>query len=234
MTEGGGPQHLPGTLVRCTPEGAALQFFVTNPRDPIQACHLRGAFFEPEELRLIAPHIPPGAVIADIGANIGNHALFFEHVAQARRVVLFEANADAAAHLRLHGRLNRCQTWDEQFLGLALAAGPGRMAQQVPDPDNLGGAQFQPDPAGATRCIAGDAALAGQRVDFIKIDVEGGEMAVLAGLSATVACWRPTLFIELCAPHWPQFNAWLDATGYRVLDSYERYPGLPNLLVKPA
>ena len=42
MTGGSDPQHLPGTLVRCTPEGAALQFFVTNPRDPIQACHLRG------------------------------------------------------------------------------------------------------------------------------------------------------------------------------------------------
>jgi FkbM family methyltransferase len=228
------PQHLPGTLVRCTAEGAALEFFVTNPRDPIQACHLRGEFFEPDELRLIAPHIPPGAVIADIGANIGNHALFFEHAVRARRVVLFEANPDAAMHLRLHGRLNRCRTWDESFLGLALAAGPGRMARQVPDPDNPGGAQFHPDPAGATRCIPGDAALAGQRVDFIKIDVEGGEMAVLAGLAATVACWQPTLFIELCAPHWPEFNAWLDAAGYRVVDSYERYPGLPNLLVKPA
>lgn len=230
----GGPQHLPGTLVRCRAEDAEIEFFVTNPRDPIQACHLHGAFFEPEELRLMARHIPPGAVIADVGANIGNHALFFEHAAHAQRVVLFEANPDAVRHLRLHGRLNRCQTWDEQFLGLALAAGPGRMAQQVPDPDNLGGAQFHPDPAGATRCIPGDAALAGRRVDFIKVDVEGGEMAVLAGLAATVACWQPTMFIELCAPHWPQFDAWLAATGYRVVDSHERYPGLPNLLVKPA
>ena len=104
------PQHLPGTLVTCTAEGAAVQFFVTNARDPIQACHLRGEFFEVEELRLLAPHIPPGAVIADIGANIGNHAMYFDRVAQARRVVLFEANPDAATHLRLHGRLNRCTT----------------------------------------------------------------------------------------------------------------------------
>lgn len=230
----GVPQHLPGTIVTCTAEGAAVQFFVTNPRDPIQACHLRGEFFEAEELRLLAPHIQPGAVIADIGANIGNHALYFTQAAQARRVVLFEANPDAAAHLRLHGRLNQCTSWDDSFLGLALAAGPGRMAKHLPDPDNLGGAQFQPAPAGTVRCIAGDAALAGQRVDLIKIDVEGGEMAVLAGLSATIATWQPVLFIELCAPHWPEFNAWLDAQSYRVVDSYERYPGLPNLLVKPA
>ena len=234
MTAPAAPEHLPGTLVRCRIGGAALQFFVTNPRDPIQACHLRGEFFEPDEISLIAPHIPPGAVIADIGANIGNHALFFEHLAGAREVVLFEANPDAAALLRLNGRLNACRTWDERFLGLAAAAGPGRMAKTLPDPDNLGGTQFHPDPAGATRCIAADSALAGRRVDFIKVDVEGGEMAVLAGLRHTIACWQPTLFIELCAPHWPEFNAWMDAAGYRVADSYERYPGLPNLLVTPA
>ena len=44
------------------------------------------------------------------------------------------------------------------------------------------------------RCTPEGDALATHRVDLTKIDVEGGKMAVLPGLEATVACWNRLQF----------------------------------------
>jgi FkbM family methyltransferase len=71
---------------------------------------------------------------------------------------------------------------------------------------------------------------------FIKIDVEGHELAVLAGAEATLARHIPNLLIECNDEHQPdavkRLGAWLDAHGYnarfvddgelRPIDEYER------------
>ena len=73
-------------------------------------------------------------------------------------------------------------------------------------------------------------------VGFIKIDVEGHELAVLAGAAATLARHTPNLLIECNDEHQPdavnRLGSWLDAHGYtavfvdgrelRGLDEYER------------
>jgi FkbM family methyltransferase len=73
-------------------------------------------------------------------------------------------------------------------------------------------------------------------VGFIKIDVEGHELAVLAGAEATLARHTPNLLIECNDEHQldavKRLGAWLDAHGYnavfvddrklRPIDEYER------------
>jgi FkbM family methyltransferase len=73
-------------------------------------------------------------------------------------------------------------------------------------------------------------------VGFIKIDVEGHELAVLAGAAATLARHTPNLLIECNDEHQPdavkRLGAWLDAHGYtamfvddrelRPIDEYQR------------
>ncbi|BCY11419.1 FkbM family methyltransferase [Actinoplanes sp. L3-i22] len=61
------------------------------------------------------------------------------------------------------------------------------------------------------------------RLDFMKIDVEGGELHVLHGASATVDRFRPTIFIEIEARHTDRYDYtpadivdWLTARGYRM------------------
>ncbi len=55
-------------------------------------------------------------------------------------------------------------------------------------------------------------------VGFIKIDVEGHELAVLAGAEATVTRHKPTVLIECNDEHQPdavvRLGAWLDCHGY--------------------
>jgi FkbM family methyltransferase len=61
------------------------------------------------------------------------------------------------------------------------------------------------------------------RLDFMKIDVEGGELHVLHGAAATVERFRPTIFIEIEARHTERYEytpddivAWLTGRGYRM------------------
>ncbi|HZE13343.1 MAG TPA: FkbM family methyltransferase [Chthoniobacterales bacterium] len=63
-------------------------------------------------------------------------------------------------------------------------------------------------------------------VGFIKIDVEGHELAVLAGAEATLARHTPNLLIECNEEHQPdavnRLGAWLDAHGYTAVFLDER------------
>jgi FkbM family methyltransferase len=67
-------------------------------------------------------------------------------------------------------------------------------------------------------------------VGFIKIDVEGHELAVLAGAAATLARHKPNLLIECNDEHQPdavkRLGAWLDSHGYTAmfLDNHELCP----------
>ena len=67
-------------------------------------------------------------------------------------------------------------------------------------------------------------------VGFIKIDVEGHELAVLAGAKATLARHTPNLVIECNDEHQPdavkRLGEWLDAHGYSAvfLDDRELRP----------
>jgi FkbM family methyltransferase len=58
-------------------------------------------------------------------------------------------------------------------------------------------------------------------VGFIKIDVEGHELAVLEGAAATIARHTPNLLIECNDEHQPdavkRLGAWLDAHGYTAV-----------------
>ncbi|MFD9893441.1 FkbM family methyltransferase [Amycolatopsis sp. NPDC059027] len=61
------------------------------------------------------------------------------------------------------------------------------------------------------------------RLDFLKIDVEGGELHVLQGGEQTVETFRPTMLVEIEARHTERYAytpddvvRWLTARGYRM------------------
>ena len=70
------------------------------------------------------------------------------------------------------------------------------------------------------------------RVDFLKIDVEGMEMSVLAGAAGLIGSWRPLIFIEIANRNTPAFMAWLDGAGYRVARIFTD-KGHANYLLAP-
>lgn len=130
----------------------------------------------------------------DIGANIGNHAMFFAPL--YREVWAFEPNPRTFTLLQLNAQLApnvRCFN-----LGLSDVAGIATLS--VPA-HNIGMATLQPGAPGvAVPCtlqrLDDLPGLAAQCVALVKIDVEGHEPAALRGALAMLRRDRPVVVFE--------------------------------------
>jgi FkbM family methyltransferase len=224
----------PGGVVHISYEGTPYDVFVLDANDHIaQMLMKHGSFYEKEELELIRKHVPENAFVIEVGANIGNHTIYFEKVLRCRNNIVFEPNPPAVRALRLTMQLNGLQRVDTSYLGLALSDGNGNGEMSTPA-TNLGGASFSPNEDGSIRCVAADDLLGDQVVaDFIKIDVEGTEMRVLAGMKQLISRCRPLMFIEVDASNEDAFHEWLQTWAYEIRESYKRYRPNKNYLVAP-
>lgn len=220
----------PGGVVHFCYEGARYDIFVLDANDHIARHLLKGSFYETEELELIRKHVPANASVVEVGANIGNHTVYFEKVLRCRRNVVFEPNPQAIAALRLTLQLNGLRRVDTSHLGVALSDREGLGELLIPS-TNLGGASFEHHATGSIRCLPGDTVLGRSPVDFIKIDVEATEMQVLAGMRKLISRCRPTIFIEVDAANEEAFHEWREQEGYDILESYKRYKPNRNYLI---
>ena len=230
----GRPAVLDGLqLVLARIHGRDVRFVSDRRRDPIQRAHRAGAFYEAEELEVIRRAVPPGAVFVDIGANVGNHSLFAGMFLAPRCIVPVEPNPVASrlllANLSLNGLMGMT---DLRGIGIGLADAAAEGAAMAPRVTNLGAARMQAA-GGAIPVRRGDDLLAGLVPDFIKIDVEGMEIAVLRGLDGTIAAHRPTLFVEVDNANADAFGAWCQAHAYVARGRWRRYRTNENVLIMP-
>ena len=149
----------------------------------------------------VAGLLPPAPIIFDIGANIGVTAAMFSAIRPAATVHCFEPSPSALPSLHStveHNRLN-C-TIHELALGasqgeLAFMDNPTSASASHLSVDNttLGDAQHR---VKVSTLDAETTELDLPRLDFIKIDVEGFECDVLTGAKATLARYKPQVFVE--------------------------------------
>jgi FkbM family methyltransferase len=232
--ETGRAESIAVTVVSSDMAGKTVRFAVEDASDIIQSHHAAGRFYEPEELSIIREHFPLGGVFCDIGANIGNHAVFAALFMGAASVLAFEPNPKALRLLRLNLLLNGVQgIVDLSHAGIALGRAAGRAAMETPE-FNLGGTKLdEGNLEGTVEIRTGDSLIAGRTVDFLKIDVEGMEMAVLDGLARTIARCRPPIFIEVFDESIAALEQWAAANGYRVAETYRRYLACKNFMLVP-
>ncbi len=222
-----------GQVVRSVIWGQPVYFTVTNPNDAIQRKHRAGRFYEPQELDLIRACFRPGQVFCDIGANIGNHTLFALKFMFAARAILFEPNPVAIELLRSNLQLNGVEDLcDLSHLGYGLSDSIATGLTINASPNNLGGGRMEKGD-GTLQTLRGDDALGSTPVDFIKIDVEGMEMQVLAGLAGTIATRQPAMFIEVDNENADAFARWLVENSYVVRAKHKRHKLNENYLIVP-
>ncbi len=77
-------------IVQVEHGGRAYRFLSADRNDLIQSIHCGGALYEEEELEIIRDHFDAPEVFVDVGANVGNHAMFAAGALAARRVIAFE------------------------------------------------------------------------------------------------------------------------------------------------
>jgi FkbM family methyltransferase len=213
----------PGHVLRFSAPGGQ-EIAMTLPQaqsDFVQRMILRHyTFYEARLLALIQANLPigPQSVVCDLGANIGNHTLFFALVLGVAKVIAVEPQPNVHATLERNIALNQLEgrvVTHRAMLG--DAAGSGRIAKF--NPRNLGGTAFAVG-EGEIPMVTLDSLIDAvdlDRLDLIKIDVEGMQHAVLLGGEAVIAARRPPLWIEIHAnePSAPETLAWLDRLGYR-------------------
>ncbi|QOG05430.1 FkbM family methyltransferase [Aureimonas sp. OT7] len=197
----------------------------------IERQQTRGQFFEADELAWLSRRLGPGRVIADIGANTGNHTIFFAGPMQAARVIPFEPLPDAAAMLSRAVAWNRLANVDLSMLHHGVGARPLAMRAERSERGGLGATRLVEDVTGDIKVQPLDALLTGP-VDFLKIDVEAMEMDVLSGAKGVIARNRPAIFIEVAEITADAFRIWLGENDYGVERVFSD-KGHTNLLVLP-
>ena len=147
--------------------------------------------YEPKVLQAFADLIRPGMVVHDVGANVG----LFTLVAAGRGAFVhaFEPLPRNARLLREHVSRN-----DFEERVTVVEAAVGRVSGTARFRTESTGLEGAMDPRGERE--VGVVALDDRQPpdpQVIKIDVEGGELDVLAGAAHLIHRARPTIFLEL-------------------------------------
>ncbi len=180
---------------------------------------------------LLEARIKPGMTVVDIGANQGLYTLLFSRLTGKEGTVLaFEPDDLLHAALRENVAFNQADNVESFRLGLGskrdtltlyrslLNSGDNRLAAKSAAAGPREGVQVQIERL--------DQVLAGRRIDFVKMDVQGWEMEVFRGMQGLLdapANARMAIYFE----YWPQglrdagadpneLLAFLDRNGFTI------------------
>ena len=177
-----------------------------------------------EILRVLDRLLVPGMVVVDAGANIGEVSLFAaKRVRPGGRVFSFEPVPELATRLRHHVELNGFAVVEVIERGLADREGkaniytPGMPFRDGTMHDGMATLYASADrgtlvgsiPLTTLDAFAHERGL--NRIDLLKVDVEGAELPVLGGAREVLDVHRPWVIVEV-----QQETS--EAAGYRHRD----------------
>jgi FkbM family methyltransferase len=206
-----------------------------DPRDLVPLSLLRSEEWQTEVWDSLLPALPKGAVFLDVGAHIGIFTLkASQEVGREGKAIAFEPNPETAMLLRDNVAANHMEnvtveeiacTDKEQPLTLYAAPIVNTGASSL-SPDNARyGAGPPPRPFQVRGRRIDDVVreLNLNRVDAIKIDVEGAELEVLRGAVETLRHFHPKIVVEIVPAQLASFHttpedvaALIKSTGYTM------------------
>jgi FkbM family methyltransferase len=180
-----------------------------NPSDFVESFFYWTAEFEPWNWYHLSRIITPGSIVCDIGANFGFYTVMIARQLQGTggRVFAFEPCKETFERLETNVRLNNLRSVatvlstalsDRQGVGF-LEQEQNQILSAARSATRNSGARFvshrgEPIALETLDNIYRQGAM--QRLDVIKIDVEGHELAVLNGATEVIEQFRPALMIE--------------------------------------
>ena len=181
------------------------------------ACHLMlDGFWEMWLTQFLARHVTPGMTVVDVGANFGYYTLLMgDLVGAAGQVIAVEPNPEAASLLQETVLLNGHRT-RTRVVPHALGASAGRGWLYAPDgePKNAALVDVEHLPGGRTVEVStltlDEVVLPYAKVDLVKIDAEGGEQGIVAGMRQLIARDRPAIVLEFNAARYADPRRFLD------------------------
>jgi FkbM family methyltransferase len=193
-----------------------IRLEVVHPDDVIaREIAKRATFFELDLLEHLALFGPRGGVFVDVGANIGNHSVFFGKFL-AHHVVAIEPHPALGGILRRNLEANAIRNASVLPFAVGARRAEGRItpsagrlnigatrvvalydAEQAAEQNPAETPDTVPVRPLDEALLALDPAAREQPVTLVKIDVEGMELDVLHGASELLSRQRPQLVIEL-------------------------------------
>jgi FkbM family methyltransferase len=176
------------------------------------------------ELRILGRWVRPGDLVVDVGANMGQYSSELSRLVRpGGNVVAFEASPSTA---RLTARTLAGTGVKLHVCALSDRNGTASLELFADNDGNLIRGHTRLTGAGTPRLAAQSETTETCRLDdvlkdraqpvrFMKIDVEGHELEVLAGAAQVLGKDRPVLLIEANnAEHFHQLDQTLSALGY--------------------
>lgn len=209
--------------------------------------------WEPFVVGSLGAFVRPGDICVDVGANGGYLSLMMASFAGPEgRVLSFEPQHEMVEKLRRNCDLNPTLAASIEIFPCGLGNTPGTMFISPDKGIGLGNAALSSTRTPATTHSVEVQKLDSfglERVDCLKVDVEGMELAVLQGAEETITRCRPHLIVETLRTHPPErhkpIEDYLRSLGYRLygLDlqaeefvaiGYPHYPQDDTIALHPA
>jgi len=206
--------------------GVGAQIMETGHYDPRDVATLK------DLLLCRKDHFGPGVVALDCGANIGVHTVEWAKLMKGWGSVI-AIEAQERLFYALAGNLTLQNCFNARAIWAAVSDTPGEI--QIPEPNYtqqgsfgsfelkarigtefIGQAIDYGKPTSTVKTLMIDG-LGLERLDLLKIDVEGMEAEVLQGGAETIARCKPILFVETIKSDKDTICAALRNEGYRIL-----------------
>lgn len=220
-----------GRFLMRMPAQTGGSLFVCDLRDSMSRQVCFAGQYEPLETAFLQRLLSPGMTFVDVGANWGYFSLVAANrVGDTGRVISLEPHPRMAATLRTNVTANGLRTITVKQVAVADKSGTLSLTAFDETSDNFGVSRVNDCTTVASRFQACSQTLdsvldegAVERVDLVKIDVEGAEDLVLAGMKSGLTQGRyQAILLEL---H-PSFLSergknirdvtdWLIAAGYK-------------------
>ena len=162
---------------------------------------------------ILAKKIKDKAML-DIGANIGNHTLFFMNECGASFAHCFEPIKGTFEILKRNIFENGL--YDKvRLYNVAIGKKEGNAEIASFHEDNLGGTCLKDQDNGQIKVVPIDSLEIENDVAFVKIDVEGFELNAVLGMQNFLKKLHPVVFIEIRGCFYNQINDIFTALGYK-------------------
>ena len=166
---------------------------------------LLDGYWESWLTQFMARRIRAGMTVVDVGANFGYYTLLMaDLVGSGGTVYAIEPNPAITTLLGRSIALNGFADRTRLYELAAGKAGSGSAILLVPDHEPKNGALIAGSAGDGTQYEVAVTALddliePGTAIDFIKIDAEGGEEAIIAGMERIFRTSRPSMVLEFNA-----------------------------------
>lgn len=211
--------------------GKKVLFYLPNKEDHIQhIIQSTNSFYEIDMLRDLLKFVPMGGVAIDVGANIGNHTLFFSLIC-GLKTIAFEPSKKSRKILEKNVSINNLDGKVEIF-PFALGSVNEEATIIYPDDHNDGMARV------VKKSNEGEVVVVKildeyklENIVLLKIDVEGMELRVLEGAVETIRRNRPIICIEASTvDEYNLLKLFLYKENYIAV---ERYNATPTIMFWP-